>query len=45
MIDKLKLAHIDHANNIIDKGKMHREQENSKLIMRRNKLIKVNSIC
>ena len=27
MIDKLKLAHIDHADQIRDKDKMHREQK------------------
>ena len=31
MIDKLKLAHMDHAYKIRDKDKMHREQREFKI--------------
>ena len=34
MIDKLKLAHMDHADKIKDKYKLHKEQREFNLIMR-----------
>ena len=45
MIGKLKLAHIDHADKIRDKDKMHREQQEFELLMIRLQLIEENSIC
>ena len=35
MIDKLRLAHFDHPDKIRDKDKMHREQREFNLFMRR----------
>ena len=34
MIDKLKLAHMDHADKMTDKDKLHREQREFELLMR-----------
>ena len=45
MIDKLKLARIDHADKIRGKDKMHKEQREFELLMRRLRLTKENSIC
>ena len=44
MIDKLKLAYIDHADRIRDKDKMHREQREFEIAHDKTSLIKVNSI-
>ena len=40
MIDKLKLEHIDHADKIRDKDKMHREQREFEFLIRRLQLTK-----
>ena len=34
MIDKLKLAHIDHADKIRDKVNLHRKQREFEFLMR-----------
>ena len=36
MIDKLKLAHMDHEKKMRDKDKWHREQRKFKFPMRMN---------
>ena len=45
MIDKINLAHIDHAYKIRDNDKMHREKREFELFMRRLQLTKENPIC
>ena len=36
IISKLKLEHMDHANKIKEKYKLHREQREFELLMRMN---------